>query len=298
MSALAISARLLLSYLLVAVLPLAGLAAFYLASFEASLRETVLANMSTIADKKAEQIDSYIAERLTDARLLSHRDSVRNGIVTLGQAFRSGGQNAPAYQSAARQLGDYLKSSSAAEDFYDLLLMDTAGNVVFSLTQEPDLGTNLRHGPYRDTQLAKGFALTMQTLQTHLTRFAFYAPSGNRPAAFLVCAGAGKWRCDRRAGPAAGYEQAGIGDGRPHRPGPYRRNGAGAERWRRRFLHRPAQACPGRCLPLPGAAPEGGTCRCRRRWPAIMAGASFATMPASKAWRPGAICLPSAGAWW
>ena len=185
MSALPISARLLLSYLLVAVLPLAGLAAFYLASFEASLRETVLANMSTIADKKAEQIDSYIAERLTDAQQLSQRESIRNGIITLGQAFRSSGQNAPAYQSTARQLGDYFKTSNSAEDFYDLLLMDTAGNVVFSLMQEPDLGTNLRHGPYRDTQLAKGFALAMQTLQTHLTRFAFYAPSGNRPAAFL-----------------------------------------------------------------------------------------------------------------
>jgi len=186
MSALAISPRLLLSYLLVAVLPLAGLAAFYLASFETSLRETVLSNMATIADKKAEQINSYMAERLTDARLLSQRNIVHNGVVTLGQAFRTGGLDSPIYRSAARQLRDNLGSSYGTDDFYDLLLMDTAGNVVFSIMQEPDLGTSLKHGPYRDTQLAKGFALTVQTLQTHLTRFAFYAPSGNRPTAFLT----------------------------------------------------------------------------------------------------------------
>jgi C4-dicarboxylate-specific signal transduction histidine kinase len=186
MSALPISSRLLLSYLLVAVLPLAGLAAFYLASFETSLRETVLSNMATSANKKAEQIDSYMAERLADTRLLSQRNIVRNGVATLGRAFHAGGLSSPAYQAVARQLRDELSTAYGDDDYYDVLLMDTAGNVVFSLTQEPDLGTSLKDGPYRDTQLAKGFALTLHTLQTHLTRFSFYAPSGNRPAAFLT----------------------------------------------------------------------------------------------------------------
>jgi diguanylate cyclase (GGDEF)-like protein/PAS domain S-box-containing protein len=54
------------------------------------------------------------------------------------------------------------------------------------MVQEPDLGTNLRAAPARDGQLAKAYALTMQTLQSHLSRFARYAPSANRPAAFLT----------------------------------------------------------------------------------------------------------------
>jgi len=186
MNRLRISTRLLLSYLLVAVLPLAGLAAFYLTSFETSLRETVLANMATIADKKVEQIDSHMAERLADARLLSRQDLIRNGVATLSGVFQQGGLDAPAYRAAARPLRDALMNANAGDGFYDLLLIDTAGNVVFSLLQESDLGTNLRHGPYRDTQLAKGFELSMQTLQTHLSRFALYAPSANQPAAFLV----------------------------------------------------------------------------------------------------------------
>lgn len=184
-STLGISPRLLLSYLLVGVLPLAGLAAFYLASFEASLRETVLTSMATIADKKVEHIDRYMAERLADVRHLSQQESIRHGVVTLGKVFRSGGPNTPIYQTAARRLSDGLNASNAVEDYYDLLLMDTAGNVVFSLLQEPDLETNLIHGPYRATQLAKSFALATRTLQTHLSHFELYAPSGNRPAAFL-----------------------------------------------------------------------------------------------------------------
>ncbi len=185
MKALSISRRLLLSYLLVTVLPLIGLAAFYLASFEASLRETVLANMDTIADQKADQIDRYVTERLADALLLSQRNLIRNGLIKLEQAYRTDGFDSPRYQAVARPLQNDLGISYEAGSFYDFLLMDTAGNVIFSLRQEPDLGSNLRSGPYRDSPLAKSFNLTTQA---RLSEFALYAPSGNQPAAFLTTA--------------------------------------------------------------------------------------------------------------
>ena len=95
MKRISISGRLLLGYLLVAVLPLTGLAAFYLAAFESSLRETVLASMVTIADKKADQIDRYTAERLADARLLSQRNLIRNGVASLEHAYRTTGLRSP-----------------------------------------------------------------------------------------------------------------------------------------------------------------------------------------------------------
>ncbi|WP_324780969.1 bifunctional diguanylate cyclase/phosphodiesterase [Thiobacillus sedimenti] len=186
MKALSISSRLLLSYLLVAVLPLAGLAMFYLTSFETSLRKTVLSNMASIADKKAAQIDTYMNERLTDVHALSRRYLIRNGLLALERAFRADGLQSPAFAAAGRQLRADLNASYEAGEFYDLLLIDAAGNVIFSLRRESDLGTNLRNGPYRDTQLARSFELTAQTLQDNLSRFAVYGPSGNRPAAFLT----------------------------------------------------------------------------------------------------------------
>ena len=188
MKAPSISARLLLSYLLVAVLPLTALAAFYLASFESSLRDTVLANMDIIADKKANQIDRYMNERLADARSLGQRTLIRNGLVSLEHALASGGMHSPTFRAAASQLRDDLSTSYEIGDFYDLLLMDPSGNVIFSLARESDLGTNLRSGPYRETELAKAFNATLETRQTYLSHFAAYAPSGNHPAAFLTAA--------------------------------------------------------------------------------------------------------------
>ncbi|BCB28577.1 hypothetical protein SKTS_34630 [Sulfurimicrobium lacus] len=186
MKALPIAVRLLLSYLLVAVLPLAGLAAFYLASFEATLRETVLANMATIADKKAEQIDSYMTERLKDASELSREALAREAVIAFGQALRESGLKSPAYLAAERRLRERLADHAAAAGYYDLLLMDTTGNVVFSVMREADLGANLRTEAFRKTQLAQGFELAMRTRHNQLTRFAPYAPSAQRPAAFLV----------------------------------------------------------------------------------------------------------------
>ena len=186
MRTLSISTRLLVSYLLVAVLPLAGLATFYLASFENSLRATVLANMATIADKKVDQIDRHLAERLADVRKLSRQELIRDGIATLGTVFRAEGQQPATYTRATERLRNVLVGSGAADGFYDLLLIDTAGNVVYTLMQEPELGTSLRDGPYRDTPLAEGFEAAMRTGETRLTRFALYAPSQNRPAAFMV----------------------------------------------------------------------------------------------------------------
>ncbi len=186
MKALSISRRLLLSYLMVAVLPLSGLAAFYLTSFESSLRETVLANMSAMADKKADQIDRYMMERLADARLLSQRSLIRNGLVSLERAYRTNGLRSPVYLNAALPLQKDLNISYEAGNFYNFLLIDTAGNVIFSLRNETDLGTSLQSGAYRNTLLARSFNLTRQSLQTRLSEFALYAPAGNRPAAFLT----------------------------------------------------------------------------------------------------------------
>lgn len=184
MTRLPIPARLLLAFLLVAVLPLAGLAAFYWSSFERALTETVLQNVSSIADKKADQINAFINERLADAQTYSRRTLVREAVADLSEAFRQGGL--PATAAPARRYVRDINALLESAPYYDLLLIDTAGNVVFTLDREADLGTNLATGPYRDSGLALGWRAAMQTLHIDLTPFRPYAPSGNRSAAFLV----------------------------------------------------------------------------------------------------------------
>jgi diguanylate cyclase (GGDEF)-like protein/PAS domain S-box-containing protein len=184
MRRLPVSLRLFLGFLLAAALPLAGLAWFYLSSFERALTETVLQNVSSIADKKADQIDSFINERLADAETYSRRPSVRQALADFSRAYQRGGLAATA--EVARHYHAELGTLLESANYYDLLLIDTQGNVVFSIDHESDLGSNLANGPYRDSGLTTGWRRAMLGLQTDLTSFKPYAPSSGKIAAFLV----------------------------------------------------------------------------------------------------------------
>ncbi|WP_219905143.1 bifunctional diguanylate cyclase/phosphodiesterase [Pseudothauera lacus] len=177
MKAFSLAARLVIGFLLVALLPLAGLAWYYLNSFESALRSAVLQNVASVADKKADQIDQYINERLADAHIYAHQQFVRDAVEAL---LRDG------TTLDAAQLHDALLALGEHGQYHDILLIDRAGNIAFSLRGEADLGTNLLHGPYSDTPLADGFRQAMTFLYTDLSAFSPYAPSADAIAAFAV----------------------------------------------------------------------------------------------------------------
>ncbi len=184
MKQLSLALRLALGFLLVAMLPLAGLAWYYLHTFEQALSASVLQNLSSVSLKKTDQIDDFINERLADARAHAIQTPVKDALQALGEAFRRAGL--PAAGSVAARHRAALAALGERSEYHDLLLIDPLGNVVFSLRHESDLGSNLLHGPLRDSQLAAGFRQAMTFLHIDLSRFAPYSPSSGEAAAFVV----------------------------------------------------------------------------------------------------------------
>ena len=183
---LSIGQRLLLAFILTSLLPLALLAYFYVREFEISLRQQAMLEMSRLADKKADQIDSYVNERLADIRVLAASERIRlamkllNMIPTRNQNTGIEPQHLPAHFD--RDFQDFLDNTG----YYDLLLIDVDGNVVYTVAKESDLGSNLLSGPLRNSELTRGFRRAMSTLSQELSPFSAYVPSANRLAAFLV----------------------------------------------------------------------------------------------------------------
>ncbi|MGZ8158417.1 MAG: sensor histidine kinase [Methylobacter sp.] len=177
--------RLLAGLLLISVVPLAGLALLNLRNFETELTRTVIADVASIADKKADQIDTYINERRVDMRLLSHFPDISN-IFTALQAGHKAGIDSAAYRQAAAHAEALLTELAVGYGYYDMLLINPTGDVIFSLKKEADFNTNLRTGPYRDTVLGQGFQSSMALLSTEFTAFDVYAPSANKTAAFIT----------------------------------------------------------------------------------------------------------------
>ncbi|UZN23581.1 HAMP domain-containing protein [bacterium 3DAC] len=78
-----------------------------------------------------------------------------------------------------------LEKLREANKFYDIFLIDTDGNVVYTAYKEKDFATNLVDGPWKDSNLAKLYKLLKTaTTGVHYVDFAKYAPSGGIPAAF------------------------------------------------------------------------------------------------------------------
>jgi PAS domain S-box-containing protein len=174
--------RLLLGFLLLSPLPLAGLAWLYIDAFANTLQQSELESLSTLADKKADQINSYINERLIDGQLLAKSpiafDLLQSQAMT-GPASPESGTKEQFYQ-------DYFRALFESVGYYDLLLIDIKGNVVFSILHEPDFGSNLNTGPYRDSALAYAHREAVALLDPQITQARAYAPSGGNPAIFIV----------------------------------------------------------------------------------------------------------------
>ncbi len=61
------------------------------------------------------------------------------------------------YESVEREYGNYFAYFNETAGYDDLILISPDGNVIFTVAKEDDLGTNLKTGPYKDTELAKVF---------------------------------------------------------------------------------------------------------------------------------------------
>ncbi|MGE0230372.1 MAG: methyl-accepting chemotaxis protein [Flavobacteriaceae bacterium] len=74
--------------------------------------------------------------------------------------------------------------------YYDLLLLDRAGNVVYSVMKETDFATNILTGQWRDSDLAAVYkaAMARTGAGVNLSDFNRYGPSDGAPASFMATA--------------------------------------------------------------------------------------------------------------
>ena len=94
-----------------------------------------------------------------------------------------------AWSAAHAQYHDYFRAMTQLQDFEDVLMIDTEGNVVYSAFKGVDLGTNLLEGPYRLSNLSEAYRKSMShniVGEVVLADFAAYSPSLGNPAGWAV----------------------------------------------------------------------------------------------------------------
>ena len=182
---------------------------------ETALADAARATMREASNGPAETLEAVTSEVSADLNGLSYNRGVIAGLADLSRAARTdpGGLAAiraryvdnnphPAAEryklldAGSGSLFDRLHADVQAElsawtlamEYYDVFLIDTDGNVVFTVTKEADFATNLRTGPWQDSGLARMFDRVM-ALDTPgslvFEDFSAYGPSADQPAAFM-----------------------------------------------------------------------------------------------------------------
>ncbi len=143
---------------------------------------------------KKNQITRYFEERTVDVQVLSQSADVMRFYEKLVEyhvqtnAKPDGAYDvaSDAYRVLCDNYAGYLKQYTKLYGYYDMMLICAAhGHVMYTDAKEKDAGTNLVHGPYKNSNLARLWRNVLQSDKVCLQDFEPYAPSGNEPAAFI-----------------------------------------------------------------------------------------------------------------
>ncbi|MBJ7336987.1 adenylate/guanylate cyclase domain-containing protein [Mycolicibacterium sp.] len=123
------------------------------------------------------------AQRYLQAHYTAQRRS-DDVAVTIDDA-----RDGSAWSAANARYQDFFREIVTRFEFQDALLLDTAGNVVYSAYKDVDLGTNILNGPYSGSKLRAAYekALSSNALDyVGFTDFEIYQPAENEPTAWMV----------------------------------------------------------------------------------------------------------------
>jgi len=92
------------------------------------------------------------------------------------------------YMRAHKKYHNSFNTLLKAYSLYDIFLINLKGDVIYTDFKEKDFATNLKHGVYKDSGLAKAYkkALYMQEGEIAFIDFKPYEPSYNAPASFIA----------------------------------------------------------------------------------------------------------------
>ncbi len=184
---------LLVWFLLLALLPLTLTAWFSYRQAVKGLTVAATQKLEREAHKSSQFIQNWFEYRFMD--LNSQAENQRNAqfLVALQKELQTSDKNPAEFIKSYNWASlvdehqqDLIAFTRSYDYIHDLFLIDNNGNILFTLTRESDLGTNLFYGPQATTRFAHSAKASLETGQTLFSDLEYYGPSNNRLAGFLT----------------------------------------------------------------------------------------------------------------
>lgn len=182
-----------LQFLLVALVPLLLiLGPAYMTARELLTQQTH-EKLAAKASSRQAIIQTYFYTMTRRAVLRADTMSLRNSLEAVdhylaatGTVVESFDPKKPEYQAVWAQAHAMMLNVVKEGEYADVYLIDAAsGTVMFNYSREPDLGTNLFTGPYRESNLAVATKKVIALNQVVVTDYAYYE-AAKKPAMFIL----------------------------------------------------------------------------------------------------------------
>lgn len=110
----------------------------------------------------------------------THPIGSKNNLIVTGSGDR--------YDTLHKGTHPYFNDFITRFGYYDLFVINTHGDVVYSVYKEVDFATNLKSGPWSNSGLAHAFSKAMQSSEgtVSIDDFSPYTPSYDGPASFAA----------------------------------------------------------------------------------------------------------------
>jgi len=138
-------------------------------------------------------LESWLANRFMDLRIQSESGANTALLLQLSAQWQETGQDLSGYVGSydwaltvdgpQRDLFTLVQTYSYIDD---VLLIDTRGNILFTVLRDSDLGTNFWEGKLAGTHFARSARSSLDSGQERLSDLERYEPSGGRLTTFLT----------------------------------------------------------------------------------------------------------------
>lgn len=189
-----IRGKLIITFALIGILPLAVVGFFAFRLGTQSLLERSFDKLTAIQSLKKKQVESAFGRFENDLKTLSSSERLGRLVEDL-ENYRHKGDTAATLPFSVespgyREITEHYKPSYLeyieTYGYHDLKLISSlTGQVVFSVAEERDLGANLVHGRYKESGLAEVWREVVNSGKTVVVDFMPYEPSNGVQSLFV-----------------------------------------------------------------------------------------------------------------
>ena len=180
-----LSVKLLVTFLAVGIIPFSIIGATSLMKASEGLSNQAFGQLTSIREVKKAQIQDYFLRNTSNLKVISGNRAVSEALGYFSMTFdEEGVVNQKLFDYYEKNFAESIRQFKEAYNYYDLLLINKNGRVVYSVEKEPDLGQDILGGQFKEGSLGPCFQEGLKDMA--LSDFRPYAPSNNQYIAFMA----------------------------------------------------------------------------------------------------------------